>query len=99
MDFGSNRLHGNSLNAIDSSRNLKATTSERDKNVYSESQMRIRYASFIVALVVLCFGPIAVTEVAAVQRPVLNPIGNPPREYFVDAPYGAFYDARDFSGI
>ena len=61
--------------------------------------MQIRYASFIVALVVLCFGPIAVTEVAAVQRPVLNPIGNLPREYFVDAPYGAFYDARDFSGI
>ena len=61
--------------------------------------MEIRYVRFVLPLAVLCFGSIAVTEVAAAQRLILNPSGNLPREYFVEVPYNAFYDARDLSGI
>ena len=61
--------------------------------------MQIRYVTVVVALAGLCFGPIAATHVAAAQRPILNAIGNLPREYYVDVTYNDSYDARDFSGI
>ena len=61
--------------------------------------MEIRYVNFVLPLAVLCFGSIAVTEVAAAQRLIRNPSGNLPREYFVEVPYNAFYAARDLSGI
>ena len=61
--------------------------------------MQIRYISLIVVLAGLCFGSPAVTEVAAAQRPVLNPLGGLTREYFVEVPYDTTYNARDFSGI
>ncbi len=61
--------------------------------------MKIRCVSFVLPLAALYFGSIAVTEVAAAQRLILDPSGNLPREYFVEAPYNTLYDARDFSGI
>ena len=63
--------------------------------------MRNRFIGLVAVLVVLSFAFTAFTEVAAAtaQRPILNPIENKPREYFVPAPYDANFDPRDFSGI
>ncbi len=61
--------------------------------------MQLRTVSFIAALAGLCLPQVGVTGVAAAQRPVLNALGNLPREYFVDAPYDNAYNPRDFSGI
>ena len=63
--------------------------------------MRNRFISSVAALVVLSVAFTAFTEVAAAaaQRPIQNPIGNKPREYFVPAPYDTTYNPRDFSGI
>jgi hypothetical protein len=60
--------------------------------------MRNRFVSFVAALVVVCFGLLAV-DVASAQRVVLNAIGGKPTEYIKPKPFDANYDARDFSGI
>ena len=59
---------GEPLNGIDESGKLKSTKTEPNKIADQESQMKICHVSFVVPLVLLYFGSLAVTEVAAAQR-------------------------------